>query len=201
MRTPLVLIMMWRIGRARAAATISQNKGWMVGSPPESWTRSGSPSAFTTASSIASTSARLVWPPFPTALSAKQTGQVRLQASLISTMARQLCCSWSGQRPQSQGQPRSVRLALNKGRSPGFSQRRVRQPVIGILLDQRLRHAMIGAALLVEDPAVLADDLGRHQLPAGLAEARRLAVEEPGHALAREAQVRGRRARPSKIRA
>ena len=46
-----------RIGRARAAATISQKSGWMVGSPPDSWTRSGSPSAFTTVSSIASTSA------------------------------------------------------------------------------------------------------------------------------------------------
>ena len=57
----------------------------------------------------------------PTALSAKHTGQLRLQASLISTIARQLCCSWSGQRPQSQGQPRSVRVALVTGRSPGFS--------------------------------------------------------------------------------
>ena len=32
---------------------------------------------------------------------AKQVGQVRLQVSLISISARQLCCSWSGQSPQS----------------------------------------------------------------------------------------------------
>ncbi len=37
----------------------------------------------------------------PARNSAKQTGQVRLQCSLISISARQECCSWSGQSPQS----------------------------------------------------------------------------------------------------
>src|ERR1700712_2373077 len=65
------------------------------------------------------------------------------------------------------------------------------QPVIRILLDQRLRHAVLGAPFLVEDLAVLADDLRRHQLPARLAQARGLAVEDPWHALAREVRRGG----------
>ncbi|NLS75574.1 hypothetical protein E3H11_43905, partial [Bradyrhizobium brasilense] len=33
--------------------------------------------------------------------SAKHTGQVKLQCSVISISARQECCSWSGHSPQS----------------------------------------------------------------------------------------------------
>ena len=43
-------------------------------------------------------------------LSAKHTGQVRLQTSFTSISARQECCSWSGHRPQSYGQPKCVRV-------------------------------------------------------------------------------------------
>ena len=67
------------------------------------------------------------------------------------------------------------------------------EPVIRVLLDQRLGDAMIEAALLKEDLALLTDDLGRNELPAGLAQARRLAVEDPRHALACEVSVGGER--------
>ena len=46
-------------------------------------------------------SARGSWPESCGEDPAKQVGQVRLQVSLISISARQLCCSWSGQSPQS----------------------------------------------------------------------------------------------------
>ncbi len=67
--------------------------GWMVGSPPLICSRSGSPSLSTSASIIPSICARLSCPGRRGEESAKQTGQVRLQASLISISARQLCCS------------------------------------------------------------------------------------------------------------
>ena len=44
MRMPLVFSITCLIGRRRAAAMISRICGWMVGSPPEICTRSGSPS-------------------------------------------------------------------------------------------------------------------------------------------------------------
>ncbi len=72
-----------------------------VGSPPESCSRSGSPSEATSTSIRPSISSRLRSPVRFTEESAKQTGQLRLQASLTSMIARQECCSWSGQRPQS----------------------------------------------------------------------------------------------------
>src|SRR3569623_1864865 len=52
MRTPVVLIMTWLIGRALTESRISKNCGWIVGSPPDSWTRSGSPSLSTSASGM-----------------------------------------------------------------------------------------------------------------------------------------------------
>ena len=120
-RTPLVLIITCRIGRALTASRIAKNSGWIVGSPPDSCTRSGSPSLATSASSMRSTVATGRWLPCTSAASAKQTGQARLHAALISTIARQLCCSWSGQSPQSNGQPASVRVCAVSGRSPGLS--------------------------------------------------------------------------------
>jgi hypothetical protein len=90
---PLVFSMMWRIGRRRAASMIGRISGWMVGSPPEICTRSGSPSLATKASNMRSTSARLRCVARRGEESAKHTGQARLQASLISTIATQLCCS------------------------------------------------------------------------------------------------------------
>ena len=78
--------------------------GWIDGSPPENWTASGSPSAATNASSIASTCASASenpsgWCPVPE--SAKQTGQSRLHAVLTSMIPRQVCWACSGQIPQS----------------------------------------------------------------------------------------------------
>ena len=74
----------------------------------------------TRTSSIRSISASGRWLPWMSVALAKQTGQARLHAWLISTIARQLCCSWSGQRPQSNGQPASVRVCVLSGRSPGL---------------------------------------------------------------------------------
>src|SRR3712207_433416 len=67
------------------------------------------------------------------------------------------------------------------------------EPVVGILLDQRLGDAVVGAALLVKDLPFLANNLGRNELPAGLAKAGRLAVEYPRHALANEVRGFGER--------
>ena len=125
MRMPLVLSITCLIGRRRAAAMISRiSDGWWARRPRSAPGR-----------------ARLRSPPGRRTCarprpgcggcsrlgeeSAKQTGQARLQASLISTMARQECCSWSGQRPQSHGQPRSVRVCGAK------------RPVAGLQVFQR----------------------------------------------------------------
>jgi hypothetical protein len=116
----LVLTITWRIGRARAAARMAKNSGCKVGSPPEICTRSGSPSLATRASNILSTVASGRCFVRAGEESAKQTGQVRLQWSLISTSARHECCSWSGQSPQSYGQPNSVRFWNASGLSPGL---------------------------------------------------------------------------------
>ncbi|COV47917.1 Uncharacterised protein [Mycobacterium tuberculosis] len=51
---PLVLMMTVLTGRAWAASTNSRSCLWMVGSPPENITTSGSPSAATSVSSIRS---------------------------------------------------------------------------------------------------------------------------------------------------
>jgi hypothetical protein len=52
---PLVLSITREMPRALAAASMSRICGWIDGSPPESWTASGRPSAATNASSIDST--------------------------------------------------------------------------------------------------------------------------------------------------
>src|ERR1700761_3521673 len=50
----------------------------------------------------------------------------------------------------------------------------LRAPVIEVVADQRLLHAMIATALQIEDEVVLDDDLRRHRDETGLAQARRL---------------------------
>ncbi len=52
---PFVFSITSGIPRAFAALSISRICGWIDGSPPDSWTASGSPSAATNASSIDST--------------------------------------------------------------------------------------------------------------------------------------------------
>jgi hypothetical protein len=52
-----------------------------------------------------------------------------------------------------------------------------RQPIIGIILDQGFGNPVIGATLLQEYFAVLADLLGGDQRPAGFAQAGGLAIE------------------------
>ena len=56
----------------------------------------------------------------PGAASAKQSGQSMSQALLTSMMPRQACCSWSGHRPQSCGQPRSTFVPYASGIVPGL---------------------------------------------------------------------------------
>src|SRR6185436_15711074 len=51
-------------------------------------------------------------------------------------------------------------------------------PIIEVVADQRLLDAVVAAPLEVEDLVILDDHLGRDQLEAGLAQARRLAVEQ-----------------------
>ena len=63
----------------------------------------------------------------------------------------------------------------------------LRPPVIEIVADQRLLHAVIAAALEIEDEAVLDDDLGGHGREAGLAQAGGLPVEDIGSRLTLEA--------------
>jgi hypothetical protein len=54
----LVFTIRWRIGVFFAMSRMAKKSGWMVGSPPEIWTTSGSPSLRTTASNIFWTVAR-----------------------------------------------------------------------------------------------------------------------------------------------
>ena len=55
--------------------------------------------------------------------------------------------------------------------------------------DQGLLHAVLAAALQIEDVVVLGDDLGRDQAQAGLTQGGGLAEEQIGRALARYAVV------------
>ena len=68
-------------------------------------------------------------------------------------------------------------------------------PIVEIVADERPAHAMLAATLEVEDAAILDDDLGGNGLEAGLAQARRLAVEDIGRGLAL-----GRLSRPGQDR-
>jgi len=125
-RMPLVLSITNGIPRLLAAASISRISGWIEGSPPESWTASGSPSAATKASSIDSTWARVSEKPCPRGPvpeSAKQIGQSRLQAVLTSMIPRQVCWACSGQMPQSCGQPPTTSVWRSSGAVPGLSKR------------------------------------------------------------------------------
>ena len=91
----------------------------MVGSPPEICTRSGSPSLATRASNMRSTSARLRWVARRGEESAQHTGQARLQASLISTIATQVPLVIRTEAAI----PRAAALGAvpgASGRSPGF---------------------------------------------------------------------------------
>ena len=102
MRTPLVFSMSGGSASIWRARRMSRICGWIVGSPPEICTRSGSPSLATSSIQHALRSPRASAASLRAGEdSAKHTGQVRLHVSLISISARQECCSWSGQRPQS----------------------------------------------------------------------------------------------------
>ena len=57
---PLVLRLTALIGRAWARSMIARMSWWMVGSPPENITTSGSPSAATNASSIVAHCAEVI---------------------------------------------------------------------------------------------------------------------------------------------
>jgi hypothetical protein len=93
MRMPLVFSIRWRILWRFAAAMIANSSGCRVGSPPLICNRSGSPSLPTNVSSMRSTTASGNCPGRAGEEPAKHVGHVRLQVSLISISARQLCCS------------------------------------------------------------------------------------------------------------
>src|SRR5262249_26048867 len=90
------------------ASRISKSCGCSVGSPPEICTTSGERSFATIRSSIFSSCGMVRCVSRCGPLAAKQVGQRRLQKSVISRTLTQPCCSWSGQIPQSYGQPHSV---------------------------------------------------------------------------------------------
>ena len=56
----------------------------------------------------------------PTPALAKQMGQFRLQAELISIKANHLCCLCSGQSPQSNGRLSLTSVLNSNGRVPGL---------------------------------------------------------------------------------
>ena len=102
MRRPLVLIIRWRIGRRlRGVEDLEELRdGWWARrrrSAPGPARPRRRPARRACARSRPAAGARSRFGEE----SAKQTGQERLQASLTSMIARQECCSWSGQRPQS----------------------------------------------------------------------------------------------------
>ena len=153
MRMPLVLSMMWRIGRRFAAAMISRICGWIVGSPPEICSRSGSPSDATSASIMRSISASgrcavLLRGGIGEAdragevaglvdLDQRQAGMllvVRAEAAVIG--AAQLGARLHVERPVARLQVVMAELVVS-----------------GVGGDQRLLHAMRLAALEVVDPA------------------------------------------------
>ena len=199
-RTPLVLTIKCRIGRDRAAATISQNWGWIVGSPPESWTRSGSPSARTTRiehrldlgqRAMAAAPDRAVGKAYRTAEVAGVVDLNDRQAAVLLVIGAKTAV------------PRAAPFraaGVMKRAVAGLEPEASRQPVAGVLLDQRLHHPVLGAALLVENLAVLADDLCGDQFEAGLAQARRLSVEYPRQALAGEIRLFGERVHRTAMR-
>ena len=98
--------------------SISRIWGWIDGSPPESWTASGSPSAATKRVEhrldlLERQREAVSCGPVPE--SAKQIGQSRLQAVLTSMIPRQVCWACSGQIPQSWGQPSATSVWRSSG--------------------------------------------------------------------------------------
>ena len=82
---------------------MSNNCGWIVGSPPErvnvsiwSWFRNTASTASFTSATLSS---KVCW------LLAKQAGQAPLQTFEISIAAVPAICVWPAHRPQSSGQP------------------------------------------------------------------------------------------------
>src|SRR6266511_2374000 len=123
-RMPLVLRLTIFTPFSAAMRMKPRISGWMLGSPPENMTTSGSPSERTNASRPASTWSIVSenpsgWCPE----SAKQIGQSRLQFVLTSMIPRHACCLCSGQRPQSSGQPSFTSVCVSSGIVPGLLNR------------------------------------------------------------------------------
>ena len=189
MRMPLVFSITCLMGRRRAAARMSRICGWMVGSPPEICTRSGSPSLLTRASSMNSTSAEAAMAvPLGRGIGeAHRTGEVAGLVDLDDGQARMLLVVGA-----EAAIPRAAALGAGERRQRPVAGLEVFQrapPVDRVVRHQGLHHAVLGAALGIVDAAVLLDDLGRHQAETGLAERGGLAEEEIRCRLARYAIV------------
>src|SRR5579872_1309185 len=178
MRRPLVLIIRWRIGRALAAARISKNCGWIVGSPPESCTRSGSPSEATAAAHGRTGEA-------------DRAGQVAGVVDLDDRQAGVLLVVWAEAAVVGAA---VFGAALQRHRPvAGLQPVALRFPIADVVGDQRLLHPVVAATFLEIDRAVLGQNLGRDQFQAGLTEAGGLAEEQIGRDLAGLQRRRARR--------
>ncbi len=191
MRMPLVLSMMWRIGRARAARRISRICGWIVGSPPEICSRSGCPSLSTSRSSMPSISARLRVPVCAGEELAKQVGHVRLQCLVHLDEGEAAVLLVVGAEAAIVGAALVDAGVELERHVAGLEEIAAALPVARLGGDQRLLHAVLGAALLIEDALALLQDLRRHQAEADLAERGGLAEKDIGPRLAQ--RRRGRR--------
>ena len=163
MRSPLVLIMTWRIGRARTASRMANSSGCSVGSPPESCTRSGSPSLATSASSMRSmvASGSCFSRAGEEFGKADRTGQIAVLVDLDQRQAGMLLVV--GAEPAIVGAA-VFGAALQRQRPvAGLDVVLAELPIGGVGRDQRGLGAVLRAALLVPDLVVANLDLGRHQ--------------------------------------
>ncbi len=103
---PLVAACKWVKPISLAIFRISMNLGWIVGSPPENCTtRPSTGLSLRSAISMVRTCSMSGSYRYPAAFAlAKQTGQVRLQRLVRSTLASALCEVCSEHSPQSSGQ-------------------------------------------------------------------------------------------------
>jgi hypothetical protein len=140
---------------------------------------------------MASISKRLRCPVLAGEELAKQVGHVRLQCSLTSISARQLCCSWSGTEAAIVGAALVDPGMEFERHIAWFEEIAAALPIARLARYERLLDAVLGAALEVIDRAPFLDDLRRHQTHAGLAERGGLAEKDVGPGLAgRGDQVR-----------
>ena len=117
---------------------------------------------------------------------------------MISTIGRQVCCSWSSQVPQSVGQPCSTSAGELQRLGAGAREAVGPDVVARILGDQRLRRSAGRAGLLEVDATRADHDVGREQRETGRTGRRRLLEQMVARRIRRDVAAREERGHPGR---